>query len=395
MSWPAVALGDVVTTRGGGTPPRGNATYFGGSIPWITPKDMKASELRSSQISLTPAGLASSAASLVPADSVLIVTRSGVLKHSLPVAINRVPVAVNQDMRALIPTSDIETNFLAQLLRSKAPIILRWVRSTTADNFPFGRLLDLQITLPPRDEQRRIAHMLDLVDGLRVARRRSLECARGLSGAIFQAMFGALGLPSGRLADVVREFRYGTSNKSGTSGYPVLRIPNVVGQELDLTAIKLVALTTAELRRLSLEEGDVLFVRSNGNPNYVGRCSMFSREAVRAAGLSPDGVVFASYLIRARLDQGRVEPVFVREYLASADGRRMLRSRCKTSAGQYNINIEGLGSVELPMPPLSLQSDFTSRVTRIQVHRDCSIRQLALLDRMFEALQHHAFSGAV
>lgn len=237
--------------------------------------------------------------------------------------------------------------------------------------------------------------MLDLVDGLRAARRRSIECVRGLSGAIFQEMFGApRGLPSGRLADIVREFRYGTSNKSGTSGSPVLRIPNIVGQELDLSAMKLVALTTAELGRLSLEEGDVLFVRSNGNPDYVGRCSMFSREAVRAAGLSPDGVVFASYLIRARLDQGRVDPVFVREYLASSDGRRMLRSRCKTSAGQYNINIEGLGSVELPLPPLSLQSDFTSRVTRIQVHRDRSIRQLASLDRMFESLQHHAFSGA-
>ena len=83
---------------------------------------------------------------------------------------------------------------------------------------------------------------------------------------------------------VVQDFRYGTSNKSGETGLPTLRIPNVVGGRIDTTEIKTVEVTPSERERLRLQEGDVLFVRTNGNPDYVGRCAAFSTTEVAGNG---------------------------------------------------------------------------------------------------------------
>src|SRR5689334_8067311 len=104
---PSALLSDLVQFVGGGTPSKSKPEYFEGDIPWVTPKDMKATQIRSAQDRITQEALDNSATRLIPENSVLVVVRSGVLKHSLPVAINRVPVAINQDLKALICSAEI------------------------------------------------------------------------------------------------------------------------------------------------------------------------------------------------------------------------------------------------------------------------------------------------
>ena len=95
-------LGDLVTVVGGGTPARHNADFYQGPIPWVTPKDMRARLITGAQMSISEDALRRSAAKLIPANAVLVVVRSGVLKHSLPIGLTTVPVAINQDMKALL-----------------------------------------------------------------------------------------------------------------------------------------------------------------------------------------------------------------------------------------------------------------------------------------------------
>jgi len=71
----------------------------------------------------------------------------------------------------------------------------------------------------------------------------------------------------------------------------------------------------------------------------------------------------------------------------------MLRERCKTSAGQYNINIEGLGSVPVVTPPLELQRQFAERVRTVESAKNEQQAQLAELDALFASLQDRAFRG--
>lgn len=271
-------------------------------------------------------------------------------------------------------------------------------QTTNIANLNLNRCLELDIPLPPIAEQHRIAEVLDRADSLRNRRSEATATTSLLSQAIFVEMFGdplkeTRRWESVQFRQLTNEFRYGTSNKASEEGFPALRIPNVVGGTLNLKDLKCVPVKATELDKLRLREGDLLFVRSNGNPDYVGRCGLFSEEVAASTGYSPDTFIYASYLIRARLDANRVDPVYAREFMLSPAGRSALRGSSKTSAGQYNINIEGLSNVTLPVPPLALQQDFAKRVAATTTLRQRSMNHASELDALFEALRDRAFRG--
>lgn len=250
-------------------------------------------------------------------------------------------------------------------------------------------LAEWQIPLPAIDEQRRIAMVLDSADALRARRRESLATLDTIIQAIFIDMFGAV-KQTYALGEVA-EFKYGTSEKSAQDGLPTLRIPNVVGGYVSYDDMKLVPVSSAEERRLALRDNDLLFVRSNGNPDYVGRCAEFSVEHAAEAGFEGP-VVYASYLIRARLNEQLLAP-FASAYLNGHLGRRQLRDRCKTSAGQYNLNTKGLGSVEIPAVSVAEQERFSTRVAEVRAHVRLLEESSDQLDSLFASLQQRAFRG--
>ena len=185
-----VHIGDIADIRGGGTPSKSNAEFYSGNIPWVTPKDMKTWEISDAQDKITEAAIKQSATNLVPDGSILIVNRSGIIKHTVPVAIARRNVAINQDIKALICHKDVLPEYIARIIKASEPIILGWVRATTADNFPIDNLKALEIRLPPLNEQKRIAAILDQADELRRLRQRAIDRLNELGQAIFYEMFG-------------------------------------------------------------------------------------------------------------------------------------------------------------------------------------------------------------
>ncbi|TXS20869.1 hypothetical protein EAO71_30685 [Streptomyces sp. ms191] len=272
------------------------------------------------------------------------------------------------------------------------------VNGSTVPQLNKKDLAPLRLPLPPVDVQQRIAQVLDQVDALRDKRREAIARLGALVQATFVDMFGdartnPMNWPTGPMAQVVDEFRYGTSVKSSAQGHPALRIPNVLSGTLDMSEIKKVPVSEAEFGRLRLVDGDLLFVRTNGNPEYVGRCAVFSAEDASAAGFDGSEFIYASYLIRARLRRDAVDPGYVREHLLSASGRAVLLSKSKTSAGQYNINIQGLGEVPLMMPPVGLQKEFARRIERVKMFQKTHETHLAALDALFVSVRHRAFRG--
>ncbi len=139
---------------GGGTPSKAHPEYYeNGDIPWVSSKDMKTDVLNESQIYINQLGVDNSTAKIVPVNSVIMVIRSGILKHTLPVAINAVPITVNQDLKAFIPGDAILTRFLAMQFKMHEKDILSGVRAVTADNIEFNTLKQRQIILPPLELQ--------------------------------------------------------------------------------------------------------------------------------------------------------------------------------------------------------------------------------------------------
>ncbi|MBD0968831.1 restriction endonuclease subunit S, partial [Lactobacillus crispatus] len=136
-----------VDILGGGTPSKSHPEFFTGSVPWVTPKDMKENVITDSKDHITYEAISNSSAKLIPSNSVLMVIRSGILKHTLPVAINKNEVTINQDMKAFVPTSEISPIFLENYFIAISPDILSKVRSVTADNINFKSFQKRKIIL--------------------------------------------------------------------------------------------------------------------------------------------------------------------------------------------------------------------------------------------------------
>lgn len=277
----------------------------------------------------------------------------------------------------LLPNPDIERAYLAYFLRSGKVVDLIPARTAGArmPRADMDFIFSLPIPLPPLPEQRRIVDLLSRAEGIVRLRREAEKKAAELIPALFLDMFGdpaepvlsvgckagvegnPKGWPVATLGEVVEEFRYGTSQKSGPTGSPVLRIPNVVGDRLEPSGMKFVEVQEAEANRLRLLDGDFLFVRTNGNPDYVGRSAVFESDVMRQAGFNGTNTLYASYLIRARIQRSRLEPYFLQGYLSSIDGRRKLKERCRTSAGavQHQHRWLGLHSRATPAPNLAVR----------------------------------------
>ncbi|WP_420419663.1 restriction endonuclease subunit S [Pacificispira sp.] len=256
----------------------------------------------------------------------------------------------------------------------------------------FKYLKQGSVPLPPLEDQKRIAAILDQADDLRRLRQTAISKLNTLIQSMFYEMFGeALQGDFFEFGQAVEEFRYGTSNKSGDEGLPTLRIPNVIGGGIDTTEIKTVEVTGPELARLRLRDGDLLFVRTNGNPDYVGRCATFSLSDVADYDAEGDWI-FASYLIRARLSD-RINPIFAKTYFSSRGGRAAIRERCKTSAGQFNINTESLASLPFPNVPRTDQDRFAEAAITIERNGVPMKRSATKMDEQFASLQYSAFRG--
>jgi len=120
-----VKLGDVGDWVGGGTPSMSNREFWKGDIPWVSPKDLIADEISDSQDHINDVAIRESSTRLVPTGSILIAARTGILRHTLPVVIARRSVAINQDLKALIPNTRFVPEFVASYLRYKAASIRR------------------------------------------------------------------------------------------------------------------------------------------------------------------------------------------------------------------------------------------------------------------------------
>jgi type I restriction enzyme S subunit len=159
VGWTAARLQDLGDWTGGGTPSKHKEEFWrSGTIPWVSPKDMKSDYISDSQDKITEAAVSQSAVALIEPGAVLVVVRSGILRHTLPVAVTRIPVTVNQDLKALTPRTGVSANYVGWALRGFGQdVIHRCCKAgTTVQSVEFPAFRDYTIPLPPLPEQRRI-----------------------------------------------------------------------------------------------------------------------------------------------------------------------------------------------------------------------------------------------
>ena len=161
--WATAKFSNFGEWMGGGTPSKAVPSYWNGPIPWVSPKDMKTKVIRSAIDGITEAAVENSAAKRVPAGSVLIVARSGILAHTLPIAVTAVEATLNQDMKALTLSGGISSDFIAWGLRAFEQAILNKCRKggTTVHSIEMPSLVAFELPIPPTNEQRRIVEKIE------------------------------------------------------------------------------------------------------------------------------------------------------------------------------------------------------------------------------------------
>jgi len=160
--WAEVKLKYLCRILGGGTPSTENRGFWDGDIPWVSAKDMGNFYVSDAEDHITTEAVTASATQIVPKGSVLVVVRSGILRHTIPVSVTTRDVAINQDMKALIPYGKIVPEYLAFFIIANQDRLLgQWRREgTTVESIEMGRLANCLCPTPHPHEQHGIVQFL-------------------------------------------------------------------------------------------------------------------------------------------------------------------------------------------------------------------------------------------
>ena len=271
----------------------------------------------------------------------------------------------------------------------------RRVAGGTAGSMPKisgAKLKELQIPLPPLEEQRRIAAILDKADAVRRKRKEAIALTEELLRSAFLEMFGdpvtnPKGWDRDYLGNHILHANNGLSRRRKTSqneGEIVLRLQDVKAGYISFDEPNRIALDEDEKKRYLLEPNDLVFIRVNGNKEYVGRCAVYK-------GFD-ESVYHNDHIIRIQTVH-KISSDYLAFVLNHSSGKKILRSQIKTSAGQYTISQKGIESLQLPIPPREIQDEFIRRSGLIEGAKRRHQNSLIESQTLFNSLLQRAFRG--
>lgn len=391
MSWPEVAIGEVAEIVSGSTPKSSEKAYWDGEVLWATPKDLSllnGDYISSPARNISEAGLSSCSAKLLPPGSVLLSSRAPIGLA----AINTEPMATNQGFKSLVPNAErVHNKYLLHWIRSHRDRLQSLGNGATFKELPKSTVSRIEIPLPPLEEQRRIAAILDKADALRRKRREALALLDTLTQSIFVEMFGdpvsnPRSYSSTTIGDLLEIASYGTSAKAGTEGeYPVLRMGNITySGSFDLTDLKYLDLVGSDIEKYTVKRGDILFNRTN-SADLVGKTAVWNFD---------EPFAFAGYLVRGRTKEG-VSPYYISGYLNSAHGKAVLRNMAKNIVGMANINAKELQRIKILDVPSNEQEAYERRISAVQKLKAERQTEAGVFDSLFASLQSRAFNGTL
>lgn len=394
MSWASVALADLCNIEIGKTPSRAEPDYWrDGTLPWLSIADMNQGRyLRATKERVTEAGAQAARMRPVKPGTLLLSYKLSIGK----VGIAQVPLYTNEAIAALSNLrGDVDVDFMYWALQH-VDLLQGADRAAMGATLNKAKLSEIRFPIPPLEEQRRIAAILDKADALRAKRREAIAKLDQLLQSMFLDMFGdPVSNPHGWsrvvFSELLDRIESGTSpvcldRPAEGDEWAVLKLGAVTRCEFDPSANKALPSSLEPDPSLEVKAGDLLFTRKN-TPDLVAACAFVSKTPPRL--LLPD-LIFRLCL----KDSAAVRPQYLQALLTHPGKRKEIQRLAGGSAGSMpNISKSKLMGASIELPPIGIQMKFEQRLIAIYEIREKYQRSLSALDSCLASLQKRAFSG--
>ncbi|TKW65884.1 MAG: hypothetical protein DI616_13515 [Paracoccus denitrificans] len=391
MSWPMVSLDKLCGIQIGRTPRRANTEYWkDGTEPWVSIADLSRSRVAGeTKEKITPFAVKDSGCKIVPANTVLFSFKLSIGK----VAISDRPLFTNEAIAALpvLDEEQLDMEFLARALEA-LDFSEAGQRAVMGKTLNKASLAEIKIPLPPLDEQRRIAGILDAADALRRRRREALALLDTLPGAIFAEMFGdpVEKSPDRRfvpLGAITSKIGSGATPRGGAKVYQgegtkFIRSMNVRDGTFSEEGMVCIADKAAkQLSNVEVTQDDVF---RNITGASVARCC---RSNVALSGARVNQHVA---IIRP---QNPAFTDFIMGTLCHPHMNADLLRIAEAGATRQAITKSEIERLEVPAPTENEAEEYSSRLRAAKGMRDQVSEHYSQLETLFASLQSRAFAG--
>lgn len=381
-----VRLGDVCTVVSGTTPKSTQPEYWDGDLNWVTPAELtdESDVIYESQRKITSQAVADSSLKSFPAGTVLLSSRAPIGK----VAIAGTEMYCNQGFKNLICSDKIYNRYLYHFLKNNTDYLNSLGRGATFKEISKGIVENIEIPLPPLDKQRKIAAVLDKVSDLIAKRCQQLDKLDKMVKARFVEMFGdpvsnphqwtTRGLL--QLGDCKNGMNFHTNDMGVNIHCLGVGDFKKLSYITDTTKLPTISLKEMPSDEYMLKDGDIVFVRSNGNKALVGRSLAIYPERIPTT--------FSGFCIRFRLHSDDIRTDYLLRVLKTDSIRKKMAGR---GANIQNLNQKILGELQIPISPLELQDQFTAFVRQVEKTKTTISRSLEQLETLKKALMQEFF----
>jgi restriction endonuclease S subunit len=400
---PSKTISRIVKTYSGGTPNKSIPSYWDGEICWASPKDMKGFYLSDTQDRITVEGVKNSATIVAPSGSVLIVFRSGILQHTLPVCVTKVETSINQDLKVLVPSKEILPEYLATFLKTYEKRILPRIvkHSTTVQSINQEEFNQLLIPIPTLEIQKKIidinqlaleqkqqneaeaekllANIDDyLLNELGIAllgpsentlkNRMFIKSFRDITGSRFDPNYFALeytilddlfekynSSTLGELSTQISDAPHERPEFSDNEEVRVIMIEHLKPDGIQMTNEKYITQNYhLRLKSTILQKDDLLMARIGVTTGVTSKVNDFFT-----------GMNISGNITLIRLDHSKIYVNFILEYLNSYLGRLYSKRILSNSARDF-LTVGKIKSIRIPIIPITKQKEIADRITAIR-----------------------------
>ncbi|KLE09639.1 hypothetical protein AF79_05710 [Aliarcobacter butzleri L354] len=394
-SWKECKLGDVAEIIGGGTPSTSNNEFWNGNIPWLTPRDLTGYSkvyISHGERFITESGLKNSSAKLMPKGSVLLTSRAPI--GYVVIAENE--ICTNQGFKSLVPNFEIlNSEFLFYWLKSNTDYLQQLGTGTTFAEISANVVKNIDISLPPIEEQRAIAEVLSSLDDKIDLLHRQNQTLESLAQTLFRQWFIEEAKEEWeikfsdapiQIIDGDRGNNYPKNSDFFTNEYCLfLSARNVTKNGFDFSDCQFITKERDELlRKGKLSRNDVVLTTRGTVGNIAYYHELIPFENIR----------INSGMVILRADETKISPLYLYILMKSPLFCESVIEHTSGSA-QPQLPIRDLNNVSFILPPKNIYYKFMEQVKPIYSKVFNNQKQIQTLEKLRDTLLPKLLSGEV